>query len=364
MASPATEWVPVTFAGVVASHYCRNGQQAHGPFAKALARAINHIHAMRRVIIPGWTVRPGEDTDNIVGFATIYRTRFRSGFARSRLVVEVHVAPPWHGAVGQTCSWKVQIGGSDAADVNTGVTEHNYGGSAAYATNMSVVSVMRAEYALTSRSDIDFAIMSRGGARIVGCYLYEKPRTVLVDGTDARLQNGRLKTRGQITDNELDDATGMAFYAYEIAKNHRAHHINWSANDGATGGSVTIAAGTSYTNLFDGSTGARSSTTAGIPCPAQFRGTYMNNVAGTNTVKTMAYAYGSRTAGSGNVIIRLTGDAGSADININGAAGWYSTSSFTLSTASAYDKVDIAYLTSDGTTAGTLENVVLYQHAV
>jgi len=245
--------------------------------------------------------------------------------------------------------WYVNVDGVKATDAITGTQDdqkhRRYCGSGA-GKDLDDVFVMNQEIQVTASAKHTLELVTKDKCRVIGWYCREKPRPALVAGTDTMADWTRLEMKRGAYD---ADVAGLISVMTTLHDKMRALPLSFSVDDPAS----PIVPTTTATNPWDGTT-ARTSTTMGVPVPTEFRGSYMEQFAATPAIPAYCWAYGERTSGTGSLTVRFIGVNGPTDITINGAAGIYDTTAFTLRPQTGDDKFDV-HVFKDA--AGTTGNV-------
>lgn len=337
-----TEIIQPVFVPFVPMNRSRNRLPPDGQYARALARAFNHLIGRSPIIIPGKEV-PASSARNTVSDLALWRTRYRASPNGTTLVSEVHLLPTENAghAPDGTPKWYLKVDGAAKADQT-----HNRRCAAGAGTALNDRFIMRQEVTVTAGVKHTVDLWTKDRCRVVGWFLYEKPRDSLVVGADTLADYTRLLPLSPILDVDLDSLYDAATAVWEKV---RAHHMSFHVDDPAS----PIQPTTTATNPWDGST-ARTANTVGSVAPTQYRNSYANQLLATPTIATVCWAYGRRTSVGGSLTVRFIGENGSADVTINGAEGIYETTSFTLKPQAAGDKFDVHVLKDVGGTTGDI----------
>ncbi len=334
--------VDSVFSGVIPAQFARNGLLANGPFARAIARAVNHLIAMNGQIVPGKSVAPSSARNSATD-ARLWVTRYRAGANGTKLVVEVNCIPT--DTTTGTPYWYLKIDGASASDVN-GVTNQVHGvrSASGAGTDLADIFVMRREYTVTAGAKHTVEIWTKDKCRIVGWFLHEKPRVTLTTGTDTLADYQRLVTLSRIYD---VDVNSLVVAATSVYQKLQSMMTSWYVDDPA---SPIAVSSTSATKLYE------SAGTVGSFCPTQYRNRYADDFAATLQIPCYAWAYMERTGGAGNVLVRLKGanHGSGVDISCNSTLNIYESTSFTLKPQAAGDTMVPEYLVSAGGTTGNL----------
>jgi hypothetical protein len=155
--------------------------------------------------------------------------------------------------------------------------------------------------------------------RPISCVLYERAAAAPDDTTTAGC-DPRYSVGAPILDAQLGD---LATALCKMLRNNRAHLIAWAALDGSGANSI---AGTTYTNILDGTSTSVSATTPGWRVETAYHETAAYVDVAEEQVPCVlavhAGCYGLSVDHSGWVKIAGAGIV-STEIEIDGAPGWY-----------------------------------------
>lgn len=343
--------VPGTFAGLAPLDLARNGLPPSSQLARAIAGNANHLAGRCLQVLPGKEVLPSAARNSGSELA-LWRHRYRASANGTVLVSEVHLIPTQPGHAVGASGWYVKVDGSKATDAESGSADtqiHNVHVESGGGENLSDVFVRRQRISVTAGANHSLELWTLNGCRVVGWYLYEEPRSNLVVGTDSVVDPTHLQSMSYVRDSDMANLlNGVVDTHYQKTRGQCAW---WSADDPAT---PTNAFGTVAANLWE------STNTVKARCPAEYRNSYANDLAGTDTIDLYAWCYAERTAGAGNVLVRIVTSVGTYDITVNGAAGIYESTAVKLSAAAATDTVKLQYLVSAGGTTGNIYAVGVY----
>jgi len=322
------------FPGFLPERFARNGLAPSGRDARLIARALNHLIARAGTIIPGMEVLPAS-ARNTASELALWRTRYRATANGTTLVNRVQCIPTDDTSGTPTVYVKVD------GVAQTSMT-HNTRCRSGEGTDLTDIFTLEQEITVTAGAQHTVELWTKDKCRVVGWFMHEKPRDSLAIGTDTVIDYTRILPLSGIYDADVQDL--VVDIALEIFQKMRGSHMSWSVPDPA---SAIVPGSATPTNIWDGST-ARTSSTVGADCPTQYRENYMEQFAATPAIATYAWCYAQSDSGSG-IKVRFVGTNGSADITVNGAAGIYSTTSFTLAPSASGDKVDVQAYQNSGT---------------
>lgn len=348
-----TDYPGRTFAGFDPAALQRNGLPPDGAFTRGVAQALNMMMARCGQVIPGKVVLPAQVRDSASDLA-LWRARYRSGPNGTKLVVRVRLLPT-QGDINTPPepAWYIKVDGvSTNPDGASDPDVHHY----VYGTGATLADAFEMErtYTVSAATAHTITLCTKDHCHVLGWNLWEPERDGLVSGTDAMVDYSRILALSPICD--ADALGAIVTCAAAIHDKMRACHLAWSVDDPAS----PIAATTTATNIWDGDTGGRSTTTVGATCPTQYRNTYIDDVAATYQIPAVCWVYAERTGGAGNVSVRFVGENGTTTVTVNGAANIYGSTSLTLKPGAGGDKVDVYLITAAGTT-GNLYSAGIYQ---
>lgn len=334
---------PFTFLGATAG-YVRNDLQTNGRWMRnAIARQINHLLARHPTVIPGKNL-VGRTIRNSASSLRLWDTRLKSGVMLYELVVDVQLLPT-DTAAGSP-RWWIEVDG-----VSQGDQFHNVRCAAGSGTQFSDVFEMQQTITFSAKAATHkIELWTDDNCRVAGWDLHEKPREAL-DIANVAFDTFVDYSYALPVSAIRDDIVATSLLLLELVwETQRGQHLSWNVDDPASPIAVssTVAA-----DLWGAST-------VGPTAPTQYRNSYANeNLLGgapNKLIRTVCWVLGERTAGAGNVIGRFIGDnhAGGVDVNVNGALGIYTSSSFTLLPQAAGDCVRMKYLVSAGGTTGNI----------
>lgn len=337
------------YSSLVWQHAARNRLPAPGQVARVLARSLNHIVARRLRQLPGKAVAPTAARDNN-STLRLWMTRYRASMNGTKLVSEVAYLPT--DDTTQSPSYRIDIDSATATadDGNNSFTHSRYC-AAGSGTTFSDIAYDRRVFTVTAGTKHTVELYTLAAMRVVGWRLYELPRDSITVGTDQVCNYTYLLPQTGIYDASIASLLSIQQQAFD---KQRYADMSFCVDDANAiparlGSGIT----TAFVNLWDGSA-ARSTTTVGSRRATQYRNNYADDFAGTDTIPTYAWAYGARTSVGGSITVRFEGGNGTTDITINGAAGIYESTSFTLLPQAAGDKVDVSIMKDAAGTTGYL----------
>lgn len=337
------------FSAQVWQHAVRNRMPAPGQVARVLARSLNHLVARRMRQIPGMEVAPTAARNN-ASTLRLWMTRYRASPNGTKLVSEVAYLPT--DDTTQSPSYRIDIDSATATadDGNSSFTHSRYC-TAGSGTEFNDVAYDSRVFTVTAGAKHTVELYTLAKMRVVGWRIYEQARNSITVGTDQVCDYTYLLPQTGIYDASLASLMSIQQQAFDKLSYADMSFCVDDANaiPARLGSGIT----TAFVNLWDGSA-ARSTTTVGSRRATQYRNNYADDFAGTDTIPTYAWAYGARTSVGGSLTLRFEGGNGTTDITINGAAGIYESTAFTLLPQAAGDKVDVSIKKDAAGTTGYL----------
>lgn len=332
-----------TYQGLVPIDYARNNLPPHAPWVRnGLAENLNHLLAQRGPIVPPKAVAP-ELARNSASNLRLWTTRYRAS-ANGTTLVSVVRCIPTDDSTQPNPRWYLQVDGVAQADQSHSVYCESGGGK-----TFTDAFEMVQEVAVTAGTKHTIDLYTDDKCRVISWSLYEKPSYSFFSGVHTYADPSPLPL------SPIFDATMASIRAAldHVWQKMRGITFSWNVDDPA---SPVAVSSTLATYLWD-SGGA-----TGVVTPTQYRNTYANENLlrgiANKSIPCYAWVLAERTAGAGNVILRLLGGnhagAGAIDIACNGALGIYESTSFTLLPASGGDTVKAQYLVSAGGTTGNI----------
>ena len=334
------EQVDSSFRGLVPEDWARPGLPPNGPAVRALARALNHIAGRHGHVIPGMEI-PRASARNTASALELWRTRYKASPNGTTLVSEVHLIPT--DTTAGTPAWYLKVDGT-AQTTQT----HNARCAAGSGTNLDDVFVRVQEVTVTADAAHDVELWTDDNCRVVGWFLHEKERDTLTIGTDSVVDWSGLQVLAGIFNRDVQALINMAA---SLQQKIRGVHLSYNVDDHATPLTVTS---TTPVNIWD------SGNTVGVPCPTQYRNTYMDEIAGTLQIPAQAWCYAELNAGPGPYKVRFSATNGDYDISVTGAKGIYTSGSVTLKPLAGHDTVKVKSFVTAGGDTGKLYACGLY----
>jgi hypothetical protein len=326
---------PALFQGPTTG-YARNDVMANGAWTRnALARQLNHLLARHGTVVPGKNVF-ARGPRSLAGEARLWVSRYRAGPNGTVLVVVVQLVPT-DVTTGRP-RWYVKVDGVQQADQS-----HNIRGATTFV--LDDVFEMRQQITVQAGVKHTIELWTADNCRVVGWDLHEAPSDTLLVGTD---QVANYTYAVPLSPIRSDTMTSLRAAADALWRRARACHMAWNVDDPA---SPFVVNATSPTPLWGDSS-------VGPTAPTAYRNAYANeNLLGgatTRAIPMVCWAAGSRTSGTGSVLVRFIGanHASGVDVAIAGTLNIYEATSFTLLPATAGDTIRVQCLTSAASTTG------------
>lgn len=350
---------PSTFLAPT-SGYARNDLLANGNWVRnAISRQATHLMCRQAQVLPGKNLA-GRTIRNTSSAALLWVTHVSPPLNQSLLVIDVQLLPT-DTASGSPRWWVVVDG------VSQGDQFHNVRCSSGSGTTFDDIFEMQQVVVVdVSGGSSIVELWTDDNCRVAGWDLHFKPKETL---DSSNTLDFLVDYSSELPLSQVRRVSGPPFlYPPSAIGNHvfgrqRAYHLNWQVDDPASPINVSS---TFASNLWGDAT-------VGPTAPTQYRNSYANeNLLGgiaAKSIRTYVWAYGERTAGAGNVIVRFISDSvpGGFDLPIDGTLRKYSRGGsgdplgFALLPQAAGDCIRVKYLVSAGGTTGKIYAVGCYQ---
>jgi hypothetical protein len=327
-----TDYPGRSVTGIVVEALQRNGLPPHGPLTRSVCQALNSMAARCGLVIPGKTVLPSQ-VRNTASELALWRVRYRAGPNGTLLRCVLRLLPC--DDLTQSPAWYVKVDGVKATDTD-GAADHAVAAYCAAGAGLTLDDAFQVEstFGVGPGAVRTVELWTTGKCRVLGWHLYEVERDSLTTGgTDLLCDYRRVAPLSPILDADLTPMVGTV--AAAIFDKMRGCSLAWNVDDPAS----PVVPTTAFANIWDAAA-ARSANTTGITAPTQYRDGYALNAAGTLSIPCLVSVYAERTSVGGTLTVRVQGDAGTGDVPVNGAAGWY-TGTATLRPQANGDKFDV-----------------------
>jgi hypothetical protein len=309
------ENVATRFTPLARIDAARNTTHPNGKAARALAEAANFLLGRSPPHIPAKSVLTMR---NSASDLALWRTRYRASANGTTLVAEVLLAPTDNTTATQP-QWYLKVDGSATAK-----RSHNNRCAGGSGTNISDWFPDKLETTVTAGAKHTVELWTTN-CRVVSWTLREKERDTLTVGTDAVVDWATLGPGHGIT---YADLQALSTDIEAVREKMRGCSLSFSVDNPAT--PLQPVAGAAAVNAWD------STDTVKPTIPTQYRDTLS-----LGNIPMYTWVYAERTAGAGNGHIAFTSSLGTTTITINGAAGIYDATSWTLADQAGDEQIDV-----------------------
>lgn len=323
MTTPSTTWPKM----VHPLRFAANGDIPDQWFARSLIDAHNHNMAYRRKAFfsscSGFNSTMGNSTTT----TTYWRARVHTGYGATELRFRVGMGR--RKAATAATDPRVDIDVTIAGGATTTVTQrHGAHPSGSSGDTLSELGWYRLKVPVSGNTTYEIAVKGVDGGRPISICGYEYANPTIDDATNYYVE----KVAGH--EQPIDDAHRQAILqgASLVWLTNGAHLLNWSGNGVGTAQSVT---GSTYRNLFDGTSTSVSASTLGYTFSSAGTGATalatlekMARLKDATSLACVIAVYGNVSAGTGGQVrlVNTAGTSGPAVGSIGTTLQWYAQS--------------------------------------